>query len=47
MAEFIALLITLGIFVGLPVWIVWSIISRTKKQNMQRKNRASYRMGRM
>lgn len=31
MAEFIALLITLGIFVGLPAWLIWSIISRTQK----------------
>ena len=36
MAEFIALLITLGIFVGLPVWIIWSIISRTKKNKISK-----------
>ena len=36
MAEFIALLITLGIFVGLPVWIIWLIISRTKKNKISK-----------
>ena len=36
MAEFIAVLITLGIFIGLPAWIIWSIISRTRKNNISK-----------
>ena len=36
MAELIAVLLTLGIFVGLPAWIIWSIISRTKKNNISK-----------
>ena len=36
MAEFIAFLITLGIFVGLPAWLIWSVISRSKKKEISK-----------
>tara|TARA_B100000886_G_C20041708_1_gene334059 strand:+ start:109 stop:456 length:348 start_codon:yes stop_codon:yes gene_type:complete len=36
MAEFIAVLLTLGIFVGLPAWLIWSIIARNKKNNISK-----------
>ena len=36
MAEFIAVLLTLGIFIGLPAWIIWSIISRNKKNKISK-----------
>ena len=45
MAEFIALLITLGIFVGLHVWIVWAIISRTKKTKYAKKKQSQLSNG--
>ena len=36
MAEIIAFFITLGIFVGLPAWIIWSVITRNNKKSLDK-----------
>ena len=36
MADFIAFFITLGIFVGIPAWIIWAIISNNKNKKIDK-----------